>query len=391
MKKIYTKTGNNHCYFKLSQFTKITEDQTYEPESIFWYDQHDGVKSSVQFNEFLYDSAWEHLKNDPTSKILLFYADEYYNLLDLRLWAKTLQEREIQPSQLYIICIDDNWTTWTKTEMSKLGMPGVNVQALNLLMERVKIQSPKPLKYKFSAFSRNYLDWRLKFFIELLNKDLLNNFSYTFNNIMPYANPPIVYPTNTIKQHAEKFGYTIDTRLKKWIDKIPYTLEGDNVKNKLSSDIYDKIVSSGINIVIESHFNPFWNFKGSEHEDFRQFSPAFPTEKIYKAIGCGRPFMIVSTPEFLKEFRQLGYKTFHPYIDETYDTIVNDEDRTNAIVNEIDRINKLPTDEFNVLITECEKIANHNLEVMQNALDNVALTNEFDWTNEIVDIKYPIY
>ena len=389
--KIYTKTGNVHGYFDFELFSKISKNQTYKLGSIFWHDQHDFTRSGEAFSDCLYDSAWNHLSNDRTSKILLFYGDEYYNLLDLRLWAETIKNRNIQPAQLYIVCIDENWAAWTAIECAKLGIDGVNVQHLNLLMERVINQSPKPLTHKFSAFSRNYLDFRLKFFIELFNKNLLREFNYTFNNIMPYANPPIVYPTNTIKQHAEKFGYTIDTRLKKWIDKIPYTLEGDDVKDKLSFDIYDKILQSGINVVIESHFDPFWNFKGHTYEDFRQFSPAFPTEKTYKAIGCSRPFIVVSTPEFLKEFRQMGYKTFSPYIDETYDTIVNDNDRMHAIVNEVNRIAKLPPDEYNLLIAECEKIANYNLLVMQKAKDNVALTNNFDWVNQLVNKKFPMY
>lgn len=389
--KIYTKTGNVHRYFDFKLFSKICENQTYDVGSIFWHDQHDQTRSGVSFSDCLYESAWKHLRNDRTSKILLFYGDEYYNLLDLRIWAKTIKQRNVQPSQLYVVCIDKNWTEWTKAECVKLGIPGVNVQELNLLMERVIEQTPATLTHKFSAFSRNYLDFRLKFFIELVNKNLLNEFNYTFNNIMPYSNPPIIYSLATIKQHAEKFGYVIHKKLNKWIKGIPYTLEGDNFRDKLSTSIYDKMLSSGINVVIESHFDPFWNFKGYKHEDFRQFSPAFPTEKIYKAIACNRPFILLSTPEFLKEFRQLGYKTFHPYIDETYDTIVNEENRMNAIINEVDRIAKLPTDKYNLLIAECEKIANHNRLVMKKAKTNVALTGNFIWVNSLINNTFPMY
>ena len=62
-----------------------------------------------------------------------------------------------------------------------------------------------------------------------------------------------------------------------------------------------------------------------------------------------------------------------------------------AIVNEVNRIAKLPPDEYNLLIAECEKIANYNLLVMQKAKDNVALTNNFDWVNQLVNKKFPMY
>lgn len=384
MKKIYTKTGNYHSYFEVPRFSKITEDQTYDLESIFWHDQHDFTRSNVQFDECLYESAWEHLKNDPTSKILLFYGDEYYNILDLRIWAKTLKDRGIKPNQLYIICVDDNWTSWTKREMSKLGAEGVNVQSLTLLMDRVSPQTPKPITHRFSAFSRNYLKWRLKLFVKLFNLGLLKYFTYTFNNIMPYGKV-ITYDPKEIKNHAVELGFTIDKNLLSWIKAIPYKPKGDNYMHKLSSSIYDKLSSSGIHLVIESHFDPFWQFAGSrDKEDFRQFSPAFPTEKTYKAIGCNRPFIIASTPEFLKEFRQLGYKTFHPYIDETYDTIEDDELRMQAIVNEIERLAKLTTDEFNSLILECEKIAKHNASVMAEKKKEIVFTKEFEWVIPLV-------
>lgn len=383
--KIYTKTGNGqrHGYFEPSLFFKTSENQKYESGSIFWYDQHDFSISGVLFSECLYDSAWRHLRKNSTSKILLFFGDEYYNLNDLKDWAKTILREKINPNQLYIVCIDKNWKSWTDAEFSKLGVNGVNVDSFNLLMERVEFQSPKPLTHRFSTFSRNYLPWRLDFFIKLFNKDVLKDFNYTFNNIMPYGET-VTFSHNDITRDAKELGYPINEPLNKWIAAIPYTLEGDNVRHKLSAGLYDKMTQSGINVVIESHFDPFWNFKGDEHIGFKQFSPAFPTEKTYKAIACGRPFIIASTPEFLKEFRQLGYRTFHPYIDETYDTIVNNEDRMNAIVDEIERIAKLPTDEFNQLIIECEKIAQHNTLIMIEAKKHIVFANEFEWVNALV-------
>ena len=50
-----------------------------------------------------------------------------------------------------------------------------------------------------------------------------------------------------------------------------------------------------------------------------------------------QPFIILGSKGSLKYLRKLGYKTFHPYIDESYDDL-DDKDRFVAIVNAINKI-----------------------------------------------------
>ena len=47
------------------------------------------------------------------------------------------------------------------------------------------------------------------------------------------------------------------------------------------------------------------------------------TEKTFKAIALEMPFVLVAPPHSLAYLREYGFKTFHPYIDETYDTIAD--------------------------------------------------------------------
>jgi len=386
--KIYTKTGKKHYVFKDSAYHVMDKQTKYEISSIFWHDQHDHVIQNVPFDEAFPKGALEHLRNDRTSKILLFYGDEYYNLNDLTRWANHLREENILPEQLYIFCLDENWKKWTEKHLANLDFCGVNIQSFNLLLNCVDVHKSLPLESKFSAFSRNYNKDRLEFFINLEDKNLLTDFVYTFHNIHPYGHPAKQIPLTTLYKDAHDKGY-VGKSLKRWIKGVPYTLPGNNVRGKLSPDIYEKIASSGINVVIESHFDPFWNF-GNDRDlvDFRDFSPAFPTEKTYKPIACDRPFIIFSTPEFLKEFRQLGYKTFHPYIDETYDTIEDNSARLKAIVSEIERLTNLPEEEYNIVIAECEKIAKHNKEVLIKEKSMIKLSDKFKWLEPLINKKY---
>jgi hypothetical protein len=72
----------------------------------------------------------------------------------------------------------------------------------------------------------------------------------------------------------------------------------------------------------------------------------------------------------LHYLRELGYKTFHPYIDETYDTLECWE-RLDAIIKSIKKINALSTDEKLEWFNGMKNIFEHNYNVMKrNSLTN---------------------
>lgn len=66
----------------------------------------------------------------------------------------------------------------------------------------------------------------------------------------------------------------------------------------------------------------------------------FYTEKTYKPIWFKQPFIVCAVPGFLQEMRKLGWVTFHPWIDESYDQETNDDKRMEMIVHELDRLSK---------------------------------------------------
>jgi len=88
----------------------------------------------------------------------------------------------------------------------------------------------------------------------------------------------------------------------------------------------------------------------------------FITEKTFKCIGLEHPFLLITTANTLPLLHQLGYKTFHPYIDESYDKEENDHKRLMKIVNEVERLCNLSSSEQEIFLTECRKIVVHNRE-----------------------------
>ena len=55
------------------------------------------------------------------------------------------------------------------------------------------------------------------------------------------------------------------------------------------------------------------------------------TEKTFKAIALEMPFILVAPPHSLAYLREYGFKTFAPYIDESYDLIEDPIDRVEAV------------------------------------------------------------
>lgn len=98
---------------------------------------------------------------------------------------------------------------------------------------------------------------------------------------------------------------------------------------------------------------------------FGHIPTLFLTEKTYKTIAAKHPFIIAQRPGILSALHSEGYKTFSPYIDETYDTIDNDRDRLNAIYNEVLRLSYYTDEEWLEFQHNVKDIVDHNYELLR--------------------------
>ena len=64
----------------------------------------------------------------------------------------------------------------------------------------------------------------------------------------------------------------------------------------------------------------------------------FITEKTHKCLVLMHPFLVFSRPHTIAELKKIGYKTFSPMIDESYDSIEDDNERFEALWKEINRL-----------------------------------------------------
>jgi hypothetical protein len=113
-----------------------------------------------------------------------------------------------------------------------------------------------------------------------------------------------------------------------------------------SSAIYDAIDhnQTAISVVLETVFDARIHL----------------TEKTLRPLACGHPFILAAGPGSLALLKKYGFQTFSPYINETYDTVQDNDLRLQLIVDEMKRIQLLPDSERTELITRCNQIAEIN-------------------------------
>ena len=113
-----------------------------------------------------------------------------------------------------------------------------------------------------------------------------------------------------------------------------------------SSAVYDAVDhnQTAISVVLETIFD----------------SRIHLTEKTLRPLACGHPFMLAAGPGSLALLKKYGFQTFSPYINETYDTVQDNDLRLQLIVEEMKRIQLLSESQRTELVKQCNQIAKIN-------------------------------
>lgn len=89
-------------------------------------------------------------------------------------------------------------------------------------------------------------------------------------------------------------------------------------------------------------------------------SPDWFTEKTFKPLMLGRPFIMWSGRGSLHSLHNLGFKTFDKFIGESYDFIYNNQERFQAVLAEVDRIAQTPLSELHQIHDDLQHVFEHN-------------------------------
>lgn len=288
----------------------------------------------------------------------IFFDDSYEGLFFHTLIDKIhsiIRDTDIDPSQIYYFSAAVNSVDLYRNfcQIKNIAKP-INVYSYNVwehLSYRVfgdirdRFNVIKKKEKLFLCFNRRFRLHRYAIIGLLLEKDLVKNSYYSFF-LDNYKKTSVI---DELGHHnvSEKVSEIIYTEFQKNEHLFPMRLNIDSDNNKVHLDSDDMIFfdNSYFSLVTETGF----------FDDVIFFS-----EKIYKPITVRHPFILVSIPHSLKYLRGMGYKTFSPFIDETYDDIEDDEARMIAIVNEVERLSKFTGDEWIKWQHDVEHIVDHN-------------------------------
>jgi hypothetical protein len=87
----------------------------------------------------------------------------------------------------------------------------------------------------------------------------------------------------------------------------------------------------------------------------------FISEKTYKPISIGMPFILLGNPGTLQSLREDGYATFSNWIDERYDMDLPLDERISIIINNLIKISNLHNIEKINIRRQMNEICKHNL------------------------------
>ena len=381
---IYSKTGR--LYDLQIAKDKFTSLDNWKPEADiiyyfhYYYDLHTGIKILDAMN----DEQWAHLRSEPTAKFLYENCNETFTWTLAHQIKSVIDQKSIAPEKIFIIVMDEVHKNFLDCGLNDLSVTGVTVGVYNKLMNQTQIPEAIPAtSHKFSALSRNYRAWRLHIYARLAEKNLLKDFRYSFYNIFPYGEVRYYDQETMLKDLTDTNFGKVDAAVTEWISKVPYTLDdNDNVLNKWGDVTYDAIMSADIHLLIETHYDLFYYAPTTDRVYNRNLAPSSITEKTNKPVACQKPFIAFSTPYFLEDFRQLGFETFSPYINESYDREPDNYKRLNMIVEEIERITSLSADEYRTLVENCHSIAVRNQQKLLSKKDNNYFNIKFNFLRE---------
>lgn len=107
-----------------------------------------------------------------------------------------------------------------------------------------------------------------------------------------------------------------------------------------SEDNREKDDNFYINRIVNKVYKDSWVSLISEASYFEEEDTIFLSEKTFKPIACLHPFIIIGNRGSLKKLREMGYKTFDGFIDESYDDL-SDYERFKAIIRSLKKIDAI--------------------------------------------------
>ena len=155
------------------------------------------------------------------------------------------------------------------------------------------------------------------------------------NAVVPAQYLPVNYEVDRYKEQAQAFPETISHSL----DFKFHLFKKEWGEIYLNSQAY---LDTYFSLVTETVFQHPYSFR---------------TEKIWKPIAIGHPFIVVSGLGYYRDLQNLGFRTFGHLIDESFDLIENSQDRIERMATVVE---DLCQQDLAAFVTAAQDVCKYN-------------------------------
>lgn len=201
----------------------------------------------------------------------------------------------------------------------------------------------RPRNHRYTALNRLHKWWRATVMTMLLDRGLLNDCYWSYNNI----DSGDLWNDNPI----ELWQFSgLESQIKTFV-----------AQGSISCDTLDSVQQNSHWTLVAEHFDDAYCHLVLETlYDAEQSGGAFLTEKIFKPIRHAQPFIVFGTANSLTTLRKLGYNTFDHVLNNNYDVEINNTKRFIKTIECVEKLNEKNLHEFYV---SCREQIIHNQEL----------------------------
>ena len=303
---------------------------------------------------FISEKALEYIKNGKFKFVINYFVEgvfEYHHFNNLH---KHLEELQIPAEKVYFIFGGYNTDNWYEVFCKRYNIKNkINIVELswvrlhkfeeffhmardvnkNKFLNNEYVVEKK--KYDFLCYNRRLRLHRQLFLAYLKRYNLLDNnlvgYDYTFSE-----NKHLVNSFDSFKHHdiwpyarflKNEFNYL-------WNENPKQIVDVEDVSNIIGGTIQSE------------RKEPYQNTMFSVvTETSLRSTQYYLSEKVFKPIGQKHPFVVIGSHLTLQELKRWGFKTFEPYINESYDNEPNHFRRLEMVLQETKRLCSLSDEE----------------------------------------------
>ena len=244
--------------------------------------------------------------------------------------------------------------------LNRLAKPA-RLFAMALMSERDILKHSLTSMTFYCDIAKN---WKTHFDSKTQTYQIANSWPYVYPDELSYDSDMLPYDSITLR----KMGMALEKKVQKHIvnkglHHKNWVIDNDDVggtnpaylcphENHIFQDTWFSFVN-------ETHTKmPFG------HTELRD--DVFFSEKTSKALIHKHPFILFSSNGAIRELHNMGFKTFEPIIDESYDLIENPQERLEACIDQAEKLCKYSHEDWLEAHKILHPIVEHNNRMITN-------------------------